>query len=78
MILGGLDMKKRLSSQDFLTLSEALCEAGPKVKYQNPNAWTTYLILERKVRNLRNKDETMAVQPRCIIVKKRKKPENPR
>ncbi len=66
-------MKERLSSRDFFTFLEELWEAGPKVKYPNPDAWITYLMLERKSRNLRNRDETMAVQPRCITVKKRKK-----
>jgi len=40
----GLDVRKRLSSKDFLTLLKALWESGPKVKYQNPDAWMGYLV----------------------------------
>jgi len=40
---GGLEMSKRLSSKDFLRLFGELWQAGPKVKYHNPDAWLGYL-----------------------------------
>jgi len=35
-------MSRRLSSQDFLALAETLWQAGPKVKYQNPDGWMSH------------------------------------
>jgi len=63
-------MRKRLSSEDFLKLVEELWQPGPKVKYQNPNAWMAFLDLWRK---LRNENETTTPQPSCRIVRKQKK-----
>jgi hypothetical protein len=37
-------MSKRLSSNDFLTIAKALWEGNVKVKYQNPDAWISYLF----------------------------------
>lgn len=48
-------MSKRLSSKDFLKLAENFWEAGPKVKYQNPDVWIAYLIK----RALMEKEEEM-------------------
>ena len=36
-------MGKRISSEDFLLLAEALWEGKAKVKYKNPDAWISYL-----------------------------------
>lgn len=38
-------MNKRLSSKDFLTLAETIWEGNVKVKYQNPDAWISYLAI---------------------------------
>jgi hypothetical protein len=35
---------KRLSSEDFLKIAEALWKGDAKVKYQNPDAWISYLF----------------------------------
>ena len=43
-------MRKRLSSEDFLKRAEELWQAGPKVKYQNPNAWIAFLELWKEQR----------------------------
>jgi hypothetical protein len=43
-------MRKRLSSEDFLKLAGELWQNGPRVKYQNPNAWIAFLEHWRKRR----------------------------
>ncbi|MDH5481920.1 MAG: hypothetical protein OEY22_03435 [Candidatus Bathyarchaeota archaeon] len=35
-------MGKKFSKEQFLKLAEELLQGGPKVKYQNPDAWTNY------------------------------------
>jgi hypothetical protein len=32
-------MKRRLSREDFLELFDLVWEAGPSVRYQNPDNW---------------------------------------
>ena len=32
-------MRRRLSSEDFITFYDALWEKGPTVKYRKPDAW---------------------------------------
>jgi len=36
--------RRRLTSKDFFKLAEVLLEAGPKIKYRNPNAWMCHLF----------------------------------
>jgi len=33
---------KRTSSEDFLRAFDAIYKEGPKVKFQNPDAWTKF------------------------------------
>jgi len=40
----GFTLIKRLSHEDFHKLLEAVWEAGPEVKYKNPDAWITHMI----------------------------------
>jgi len=37
---------KKLPRKDFDTLLRALSDNGPKVKYQNPDAWRGYHLLK--------------------------------
>jgi len=34
-----MQKQKRLSSEEFLRVHDALWKDGPKIKYQNPDAW---------------------------------------
>ena len=36
-------MRNRLSRKEFLKLMDELWQSGPKVKYQNPDAWVSHL-----------------------------------
>jgi hypothetical protein len=40
ILLGLIDMSKRLSSREFLELADILWQGDVKVKYQNPDNWT--------------------------------------
>ena len=41
MLLNGLiDMRRRMSSKDFLKFFDCIWEAGPTVRYQNPDKWS--------------------------------------
>ncbi len=37
-------MNRRLSREEFIILFDVIWESGPKVKYQNPDRWTRYLM----------------------------------
>jgi len=38
-----LTMRRRLSSEDFMTFYDALWERGPTVKYRNSDGWISFL-----------------------------------
>jgi hypothetical protein len=38
-----IERQKRLSSEEFLKIYDALWKEGPSVKYQNPDAWNSHL-----------------------------------
>jgi len=33
-------MKKRMSREEFILILDAILQEGPKVRYQNPDAWS--------------------------------------
>ena len=51
----GLDMRKRMTQEEFNTLYKIIWQSGPQIRYSNPNSWFNSCALWI-LQNLRRRD----------------------